>query len=96
MSFLYKLLDMAEVLEQSELITIEQYNQELDEAEAEFEKGEVVTHEEAVKQIREWERNNFGREGAIFKSSIGPVVRISPITFANFRVTGILFCSISC
>ena len=38
----------------SERITIEQYNQELDEAEAEFEKGEVVTHDELLKQIRKW------------------------------------------
>ncbi len=38
----------------SERITIEQYNQELDEAEAEFEKGDVVTHEELLKQIRKW------------------------------------------
>lgn len=45
---------MAEPLEQSERITIEQYNQELDEAEVEFEKGEVVTHEELLRQIREW------------------------------------------
>jgi len=40
--------------EKSERITIEQYNKELDEAEAEFEKGEVVTHEELLKQIRKW------------------------------------------
>ena len=40
--------------EKSERVTIEQYNQELDEAEAEFEKGEVVTHEELLKQIRKW------------------------------------------
>ena len=40
--------------ERSERITIEQYNQELDEAEAEFEKGEVVTYEELLKQIRKW------------------------------------------
>jgi len=38
----------------SERITIEQYNQELNEAEAEFEKGEAVTHEELLKQVRKW------------------------------------------
>ena len=37
---------MANALDKSERITIEQYNQELDEAEVEFEKGEVVAHEE--------------------------------------------------
>jgi predicted transcriptional regulator len=53
---LYKLRDMAKALDQekSECITIEQYNQELDEAEAEFEEGEVVTHDEVLKQIRKW------------------------------------------
>jgi predicted transcriptional regulator len=35
-------------------IGIEQYNQELQEAEAEYEKGEYTTHEEFVKQIKKW------------------------------------------
>jgi predicted transcriptional regulator len=35
-------------------VSIEQYNQELQEAEAEFEKGEYVSHEEFVKQIKKW------------------------------------------
>jgi len=33
-------------------ISIEQYNQELQEAEAEYERGEYITHEEFVKQIK--------------------------------------------
>ncbi|RFS21987.1 hypothetical protein DVR12_15195 [Chitinophaga silvatica] len=40
--------------ESSVRISIEQYNQELQEAEAEYERGEFATHEEFVKQIRKW------------------------------------------
>ncbi|GAB2815645.1 hypothetical protein [Ferruginibacter profundus] len=43
-----------EEIEQDEHINVEQYNQELAEAEAEYEKGEYVTHEEMVKQIKKW------------------------------------------
>jgi len=35
-------------------ISIEQYNQELQEAEAEYEKGEYTTHEEFVNQVKNW------------------------------------------
>lgn len=35
-------------------ISIEQYNKELEEAEAEFERGEYFTHEEVLKQIKGW------------------------------------------
>jgi hypothetical protein len=35
-------------------ISIENYNQELQEAEAEYEKGEYATHEEFVKQMKKW------------------------------------------
>ena len=35
-------------------ITIEEYNLELDEAEAEFERGEYITHEEMLQQIKQW------------------------------------------
>jgi predicted transcriptional regulator len=35
-------------------ISIEQYNKELDEAEAEFERGEYLTHEELLKQMKKW------------------------------------------
>ena len=35
-------------------ISIEQYNKELDEAEAEFEKGEYITHEQIKKKIKQW------------------------------------------
>ena len=37
-----------------ERISLEQYNKEIEEAEAEFEKGEYITHEELVKQIKQW------------------------------------------
>jgi hypothetical protein len=35
-------------------ISIEQYNKELEEADAEIEKGEFIAHEEAMKEIRSW------------------------------------------
>ncbi|MEM7551078.1 MAG: hypothetical protein AAF363_15450 [Bacteroidota bacterium] len=37
-----------------ERISLEQYNKELDEAEAEIDRGEFLTHEEAVKEVRSW------------------------------------------
>jgi len=37
-----------------EKISLEQYNKELDEAEAEIDSGEFLTQEEAVKEIRSW------------------------------------------
>lgn len=37
-----------------ERTTIEQYNKDLEEAEAEFERGEYITHEELLKQMKQW------------------------------------------
>ena len=35
-------------------ISIEQYDKELEEANAEIERGEFLTHEEALKEVRSW------------------------------------------
>ncbi len=35
-------------------VTLEQYNKEIEEADAEIEKGELLTHEMALKEIRSW------------------------------------------
>ena len=35
-------------------ISIEQYNRELEEAEAEIDRGEFITHEELKKQMKAW------------------------------------------
>lgn len=35
-------------------VSLKEYNDELEEAEAEFKKGNYITHEELLKQIREW------------------------------------------
>jgi hypothetical protein len=35
-------------------ISVEEYNQELKEAETEYERGEYTSHEEFVKQIKKW------------------------------------------
>jgi hypothetical protein len=37
-----------------EHISLEQYNKEIDEAEAEFEKGDYISHEEMIRQIKKW------------------------------------------
>ncbi len=37
-------------------ISIQQYNKELDEADAEIEKGEFLTHDEARKEVRSWRK----------------------------------------
>ena len=47
---MYALLE--DDIEQDGRISIEQYNKELEEAEAEFEKGEFITHAEAIKQMK--------------------------------------------
>ncbi len=39
--------------EVSDIISIEDYNKELDAAEAEFENGHYITHEEMIKKIRQ-------------------------------------------
>jgi hypothetical protein len=39
---------------QASRISIEEYNQELQEAEAEYQRGEYTSHEEFVKQIKKW------------------------------------------
>lgn len=43
-----------EEIKQGDRISIEQYNKEIDEAEAEFEKGDYITHEEMVKKVKQW------------------------------------------
>jgi len=35
-------------------ISFEEYNRELQEAEAEYERGEYVTHDEFVEQMKKW------------------------------------------
>lgn len=40
--------------EASERLSIEQYNKEIEEAEAEIERGESFTHEEVVKMSKQW------------------------------------------
>jgi hypothetical protein len=40
--------------DKADRISVEQYNQELQEAEAEYQKGTYVTHDELLKQIKKW------------------------------------------
>lgn len=37
-----------------ERITIEQYNKEIEEAETEFENGDFISHEEMLRQMKQW------------------------------------------
>jgi predicted transcriptional regulator len=46
--------ELAKWKEDHQRISVEQYNKELDEAEDEIDRGEFLTHEEAVKEIRSW------------------------------------------
>ncbi len=39
-------------------ISIDQYNQELDEAESRIARGEFVTHEEAINRIKGWRKSD--------------------------------------
>ncbi len=41
-------------INQSEGISIEQYNNEIDEAEEEFKKGEFITHNEMLSKVKKW------------------------------------------
>jgi predicted transcriptional regulator len=41
-------------IKQEERITIELYNKEIDEAEAEYKRGEFITHEELLEKIKKW------------------------------------------
>lgn len=41
-------------LKQEGVISVAQYNKELEEAEAEIERGEFLTHEQALKEIGSW------------------------------------------
>jgi hypothetical protein len=45
---------LKEDIKQQERISIAQYNKELNEAEAEFAKGEFITHDAMLKQIKQW------------------------------------------
>jgi hypothetical protein len=41
---------------------IEEYNQELEEAEAEYQRGECISHEEMKRQIKDW-FNEVSKDG---------------------------------
>ena len=43
-----------EEIKQGERISIEQYNKEIDEAEAEFEKGDYITQDAMLKKVKQW------------------------------------------
>lgn len=40
--------------EKPQRISVEQYNKEIEEAEAEYERGEYITHEDLLKEMKKW------------------------------------------
>jgi len=40
--------------EKGERVSVEQYNRELDEAEAEMDRGEYISHEDFKEQMKKW------------------------------------------
>ena len=49
---IYTLLE--DDIEQSERISLEQYNKEIDEAEAEFQNGDYISHEAMTARVKQW------------------------------------------
>lgn len=49
---IYTLLE--DDIEQSERISLEQYNKEIEEAEAEFEEGDYISHEAMRSRVKQW------------------------------------------
>lgn len=47
----------------ADTISIEEYNKELAEAEAEFQNGEFITHEEMLNQMEQWQKKNTRLSG---------------------------------
>ena len=43
----------------SDRMNVEEYNWEVKEAEQEYERGEYVSHEELLKQIKRWQADNM-------------------------------------
>ena len=53
------LLDMIKVFIKPEyqdagVVSVAEYNKELEEAEAEYERGEFITHEQLLQQVKQW------------------------------------------
>ncbi len=46
--------ELAKWKEEHERVSLEQYNLEIDQANEEIERGNFLTHEEALKEIRSW------------------------------------------
>ena len=46
--------ELAKWKEDHQRISVDQYNRELEQADAEIDSGDYLTHEEAVKAVRSW------------------------------------------
>ena len=47
-------------LSSRDLISVEQYNDELHEADIAIDRGEFYTHEQAIERLDQWKKNNKG------------------------------------
>ena len=52
--FINLVFSMVETEKEYRPISVEQYNKELDEADAEMDRGEFISHEELKKQMKNW------------------------------------------
>lgn len=52
--FINLVFSMVEKEKEHQPISIEQYNKELDEADAAMDRGEFITHDELKKQMKNW------------------------------------------
>lgn len=51
---IYTLLE--DEIEQGKQISLEQYNNELEESEAEFKRGDYITREAMIKKVMQWKK----------------------------------------
>ncbi|NQZ75969.1 MAG: hypothetical protein HRT61_07640 [Ekhidna sp.] len=52
--FINLVFSMVETEKEYQPISVEQYNKELDEADAEMDRGEFISHEELKEQMKNW------------------------------------------
>jgi hypothetical protein len=49
---------LQEILTEEEPISVEQYNRELEEADAAIDQGEYISHEEAAQRLKQWRKDD--------------------------------------
>ena len=49
---------LQEILTEEEPISVEQYNRELEDADAAIDRGEYISHKEAVQRLKQWRKDD--------------------------------------